>query len=68
MSAEGMPLPGGIDRQEAEFALDTLQRADVILSQPKLLEAINKVAEQRKNLLDDFSPESVLKKNASRQN
>jgi hypothetical protein len=60
--AEGMPLPGQIDRFAAENALRTLREADVILSQPQLMKAVGEVAAQERDTLERFSPEDLKSK------
>lgn len=69
MDANEMVLPGGVDRFEAEQALDTLMRADVIVGDTRMMKAVSVVAEQKKRVLDAFSPEEVrvVHKDANRK-
>ncbi len=48
-NAEAMPLPGGVERFEAENALDTIVRAGEIEADPKMMAAVGEVAILRAN-------------------
>ena len=50
---------GGVDRFEAENALDVLMRASVISSDPKMMRAAGEVARARKMELENFSVDDV---------
>ena len=61
---------GGVDRQEAEFALDTLMRASAISGDKKMMHAVGEVARERKLVLENFSTDNVprsMHKDATRK-
>ena len=47
MEAEGMPLPGNVDKYEADAALDTIIRARSIESNPKMMRAVTEAARRK---------------------
>ncbi len=59
MPSDGMILPGGVERQEAEFALDILLRASTIQGDAKMMNAVGEVAKVRAEELNNFSPDDV---------